>query len=71
MIYSITILTFANIKIIFYIIFQKSTEKGIQNGLRIIISLPSRVKQIKTKTAVAQMHKMSVNIFFSILSLNF
>ena len=65
MIYSITIMTFANIKIIFYIIFQKSTEKGIQNGLRIIISLPSRVKQIKTKTAVAQ---MSMNIFFSIPS---
>ena len=68
MIYSITILTFANIKIIFNIIFQKLTEKGIQSGLRIIISLPSRVKQIKTKTAVAQ---MSVNIFFSIQSLNF
>ena len=70
MIYSITILTFANIKIIFYITFQKLTVK-FQSGLRIIISLPSRVKQIKTKTAVAQMHKMSVNIFFSILSLNF
>ena len=68
MIYSIIILTFANIKIIFYIIFQKLTEKGIKSGLRIIISLPSRVKQIKTKTAVAQ---MSVNIFFSIQSLNF